>query len=324
MHIIAVSRWLDKYFVHEKIIILFYQGICLNACLKEVVLAKLHARMAVFEYNKPFIYFIGTMAHHPYRRLRAQRFELPEVGISETDNIRSLHLGSDTIQSSMNLDHPAELVLSYSRAMMGWLLFAEKVPEHITQIGLGGGSFARWIDEYLPETRQTAVDINPQVINVARSLFELPFEGPRFEIVEADGAEYIKTVRGGTDVLLVDGFDGEQIIDALVDAEFFSNCRRALSSDGVFVTNWWSGDKRYPRFVEVLSEVFEGRVMALPAESHGNVAVMAFQRTPQELQLNNLKKRAQKLADKYDLNFPAMLAALKANHPHNGRSFTFD
>ena len=64
--------------------------------------------------------------------------------------------------------------------------------------------------------------------------------------------------------------------------------------------------------------------MALPAESHGNVAVMAFQRTPQELQLNNLKKRAQKLADKYDLNFPAMLAALKANHPHNGRSFTFD
>ena len=37
--------------------------------------------------------------------------DLPEVGISEEGNIRSLHLGSDTIQSSMNLDHPAELVL---------------------------------------------------------------------------------------------------------------------------------------------------------------------------------------------------------------------
>ena len=135
------------------------------------------------------------MAHHPYRRLRAQRFELPEVGISETDNIRSLHLGSETVQSSMNLDPPAELVLSYSRAMMGWLLFAEHAPEHITQIGLGGGSFARWIDEYLPETRQTAVEINPQVINVARSLFELPFEGPRFEIVEADGAQDRKSTR---------------------------------------------------------------------------------------------------------------------------------
>ena len=141
--------------------------------------------------------------------------------------------------------------------------------------------------------------------------------------MEADGAQYIKTVRGGTDVLLVDGFDGEQIIDALVDAEFFIDCRRALSQDGVFVTNWWSGDKRYPRFVAVLTEVFEGRVMALPAESHGNVAVMAFQRLPKDLQLANLKKRAPKLAEKYDLDFPAMLAALKAANQHNGRCFVF-
>ena len=74
---------------------------------------------------------------HPYRRLRPAKSHLPEVGISEEGNIRSLHLGSDTIQSSMNVDHPSELVLSYSRAMMGWLLFAETPPKHITQIGLG-------------------------------------------------------------------------------------------------------------------------------------------------------------------------------------------
>ena len=97
---------------------------------------------------------------HPYRRLRPARDALPEVGISEENGIRSLHLGSSTIQSSMSLDKPAELVLSYSRAMMAWLLFADP-PAHITQIGLGGGSFARWIDAYLPDTRQTAVDINP-------------------------------------------------------------------------------------------------------------------------------------------------------------------
>ena len=65
------------------------------------------------------------MARHPYRRLRSARFALPEVGISEHGNIRSLHLGSETVQSSMNVDYPAELVLSYSRAMMAWLLFAE-------------------------------------------------------------------------------------------------------------------------------------------------------------------------------------------------------
>ena len=185
------------------------------------------------------------MARHPYRRLRSARFALPEVGISEHGNIRSLHLGSETVQSSMNVDYPAELVLSYSRAMMAWLLFAENV-RHITQIGLGGGSFVRWIDARLPEVAQTAVEINPQVISVARGLFELPFEGEKFEIIEADGAEYIKTLRGGTDILLVDGFDGVQIIDALVAEPFFADCRTALSDNGIFVTNWWSGDKRYP------------------------------------------------------------------------------
>ena len=260
------------------------------------------------------------MAQHPYRRLRPQRFELPEVGISEEGNIRSLHLGSATIQSSMNLDHPADLVLSYSRAMMGWLLFAEQAPAHITQIGLGGGSFARWIDAYLPHTRQTAIDINPQVISVARSLFELPFEDAHFEIVEADGAEYIKTVRGGTDVILVDGFDGEQIIDALVGEAFFRDCRRALSPDGVFVTNWWSGDKRYGRFVESLLDVFEGRVLELPAESHGNMAVFGFQSAPKEQHFDKLKKRADKLGSQYGLDFPRMLAAIKSHNQNNGKS----
>lgn len=261
------------------------------------------------------------MARHPYRRLRPAKSSFPEVGISEEGNIRSLHLGSDTIQSSMNLDHPSELVLSYSRAMMGWLLFAERLPQHITQIGLGGGSFARWIDTYLPDTRQTAVDINPQVIAIARNLFELPFEGEKFEIIEADGAEYIKVFRHNTDVILVDGFDGEQIIDTLVEEPFFRDCRNALSSDGIFVTNWWSGDKRYQHFIERLLSVFEGRVLELPAESHGNVAVMAFQSSPKEQNIDKLKKRADKLSNAYGLDFHRMLADLKASNPNNGKHF---
>ncbi len=259
------------------------------------------------------------MARHPYRRLRTAQPALPEVGISEEGGIRSLHLGSSTIQSSMNLKHPAELVLSYSRAMMAWLLFAEE-PAHITQIGLGGGSFARWINEYLPHTRQTAVEINPQVISVARSLFELPPEGGSFEIVEADGAQYIKTLYGGTDVILTDGFDSEQIIDDLVGEEFFCDCRRALTQSGIFAANWWGGDRRYRKFVETLSAVFEGRVLAVPAESHGNVAVLAFCQAPRGQRFDILKKRADELGRRYGLDFHRMLSDIKANNPNNGKT----
>ena len=164
----------------------------------------------------------------------------------------------------------------------------------------------RWIDAHLPEVAQTAVEINPQVISVARGLFELPFEGEKFEIIEADGAEYIKTLRGGTDVLLVDGFDGVQIIDALVAEPFFADCRTALSDNGIFVTNWWSGDKRYPLFLQRLAQVFEQRVLCVPAETHGNVAVLAFQnQVPQPLAA--LQKKAAKLSEQYGLDFKTML-----------------
>lgn len=257
---------------------------------------------------------------HPHQRRRIRRV-LPEAGISESGNIRSLHLDSPTVQSSMNLDDPSELVLSYSRAMMAWLMFVP-TPRHITHIGLGGGSFARWIDAFLPDAAQTAVEINPQVIQIARMLFELPFEGEKFEILEADGAEYVKTLNGGTDVLLVDGFDGEQIIDDLVGEDFFQDCFRALSANGVFAANWWSGDKRYELFKERLARSFGGRLIAVPAESHGNVAVLAF-KGEAETALDTLKRRAAKLQEQYRLDFPRMLADIKAANPHNDKKLRF-
>lgn len=259
---------------------------------------------------------------HPFRRSRFFRNALPDANVSELGNIRSLHLGTTTIQSSMNIHNPPELVLSYSRAMMSWLLFVDDLPRHITQIGLGGGSFARWLHEYLPDTHQVAVEINPQVIQIARTSFALDFEGQNFDIVQADGAEYIPILRGSTDVILVDGFDGVQIIDELVGEPFFHDCRIALSQKGIFVTNWWSGDKRYALFVQRLRTIFDGQVLEIPATTHGNVAVLAFNFVP-ELSIEKLKKRAEKLSNVYGLDFLRMLFDAKAKNAHNGKYFVF-
>lgn len=259
---------------------------------------------------------------HPFRRNRFFRNTLPEANISELGNIRSLHLGTPTIQSSMNIHNPPELVLSYSRAMMAWLLFADELPKHITQIGLGGGSFARWLHHWLPESHQVAVEINPQVIQIARNSFCLDFEGNHFDIIEADGAEYIQILQNQVDVIMVDGFDGVQIIDELVGELFFHDCRVALRENGIFVTNWWSGDKRYPLFMQRLRTIFDNRVLEVPATTHGNIAVLAFQNKP-ELNIEKLKKRAGKLSDHYDLDFFRMLMDMKGKNRHNDKNFLF-
>ncbi|MDO4434262.1 MAG: polyamine aminopropyltransferase [Alysiella sp.] len=260
---------------------------------------------------------------HPYQRSRFFRDTLPDAHVSEHGNIRSLHLGTPTIQSSMNIDNPAELVLSYSRAMMGWLLFANEMPQHALHIGLGGGSFVRWLHNKLPKMRQTAIEINPQVIHIARTSFMLPPENGQFEIIQADGAEYVKILRSSTDLILADGFDGVQIIEALTTSAFFADCRTALSPNGIFATNWWRGDKRYPQFVQKLKQEFAGRVLEIPAESHGNMAVLAFQAAPKTLQLDKLKKHAEQLSAQYHLDFRRLFADAKANNPHNGKTFYF-
>jgi spermidine synthase len=259
---------------------------------------------------------VANKSRHPFRRrVRPSVDHQPEVEISEVDGIRSLHLGSETVQSSMNIDDPTDLVLSYSRVMMGFLLFNAD-PRHILQIGLGGGSLARFIDFYLRDTTSVTVDINPQVIAVARAFFELPQEGERFSIVEADGADYVKIFRESTDVIMVDGFDGLQIVDALTTEDFFEDCRRALTPDGIFITNWWSGDKRYVTFLERLLGVFEGRVLELPAMSHGNVAVMAFRQPPENIRWAALEKTADQLERRFGLEFCDFVARLKMGNPH--------
>lgn len=248
------------------------------------------------------------MPRHPYRRLRPARDALPEVGISESGNIRALHLGSPTIQSAMNIDQPSELVLAYSRVMMAWLLFFPEA-KHITQIGLGGGAFCRWLDEQLPQVKQSIIEINPQVIQIAQTLFELPFESDTLEIIAADGAEYIKTLKGSTDIILTDGFDGEQIAPELVSENFFVDCHNALSEHGIFVSNLWQKDKRYPLFLQRLMRVFNGQVLCLSAEPKGNAAVFAF-KNHRRINHKALKKHSQQLQDRHGLNFPHMLREL--------------
>ncbi|EMT9289143.1 polyamine aminopropyltransferase, partial [Neisseria gonorrhoeae] len=52
-----------------------------------------------------------------------------------------------------------------------------------------------------------------------------------------------------------------------------------------------------------------------------NVAVMAFQSSPKEQNIDKLKKRADKLSNAYGLDFHRMLAGLKASNPNNGKHF---
>jgi spermidine synthase len=240
------------------------------------------------------------------------------VQMSEENGIRYLHLGSDTVQSGMRVSAPDELVLAYTRSMMSFLLFVAE-PARVVTIGLGGGSVNKWIYRNLPSSRQLAVELSPEVIDIARRYFCVPEDDERFSIVQGDGANWIAEHADSADLILVDGYDGVAQVDELSTAEFYAACSRALSSQGVLVVNLWGSDRRYGENLQRIEGAFEGQVVCVPALQKGNIIVLAFKRSPAQLRWDELRDKARALEAAYGLEFLRFVEVLRRLNPHTDK-----
>ena len=237
------------------------------------------------------------------------------VEVSEKNGVRSLHLGSDTVQSSMKLDDPYELVLSYTRAMMAFLLFRPQ-PRHVLMIGLGGGSLPKFVYKYLPGARTTVIESEPRVIAVARQYFHVPPDDERFAVEEAEGGAWVAAHPECCDVLMVDGYNGNEQGPQLCSEDFYASAHAALSEDGVLVVNLWSSDSRYDAYLQRMEGVFDA-VVCVPAERRGNVAVLAFRRSPGKPRWDDLRTAARSLQSAYGLEFLNFVEGLRELNPRS-------
>lgn len=248
------------------------------------------------------------------RRGRAHAAD--EVHVSEKAGIRYLHLGSDTVQSAMRLGVPHELVLSYTRAMMGFLLFHPE-PRHVLMIGLGGGSLAKYVLHTFPSASVTVVENNPRVIAAAHAQFMVPRDDPRLSVLLGDGVSHVRAYPGCCDVLMVDGFDAQSQVEALATEDFYDQCRLALEPGGVLSVNLWSSDSRFDTFLQRIERVFSGQVVCLPAERKGNVAVFAIRGRVPVTRWDRLRERARALEPATGLELLQFVGRLAELNPHS-------
>lgn len=239
------------------------------------------------------------------------------VDISEQGGVRYLHLGSPTVQSAMRLSDPVELVLAYTRAMMGFLLFVPE-PQRVAMIGLGGGSLAKFVRHHMPGAQVTVVENNPRVIAVARGYFHVPENDERFSVVEGQGEDWVAGESGGWDVMMVDGYDGIRQVAEIASEAFYDHVHRAMSAQGVLAVNLWSNDKQFDVYLQRLERLYES-VLMIPAERKGNMAVLAFKRRPRELRWTKLLIRARELEARYQLDYPAMLEGIREFNPKSDK-----
>jgi spermidine synthase len=193
--------------------------------------------------------------------------------VLQTPVSTSLHFSFASIQSRMDASRPDALELDYTALMMGFLLF-QPTPERIGMVGLGGGSLAKFCFRQLPASRIEVAEINPHVIAL-RERFQVPPDGPRFQVDCADGAEFVQRAAGQFEVLLVDGFDLSGTPPALCSQRFYDDCFDALRETGLLVINMHSGHIDFALHLARLRQRFGDQMLRVGPEASGNCVVLA-------------------------------------------------
>ncbi|HQT00316.1 MAG: spermidine synthase [Hydrogenophilales bacterium 16-64-46] len=223
------------------------------------------------------------------------------VEVTEARGVRTLHLGSRAIQSAMRVSRPWDLELAYTRAMMGFVMFNPQ-PQQVLMIGLGGGSLAKFIRKHREQTHITAVEIDPRVIAAARGQFELPPNDATLDVIEADGALYVRQHPASADVILLDGFDAGNQVEALATQTFYDACRRALRPGGILVVNLWGRDHEFAEYFARLARAFDGEIGWLSVQDKTNVIVFGFADDGASAKLVEVQPRLADLGKRWGLD----------------------
>ena len=233
----------------------------------------------------------------------------PKPFVIDDGKSRFLYFSVRLMQSEMSLKTPNDLALRYTQKMMAFLLFHSR-PKRIVLIGLGGGSLIKFCYHRLPGTQLTAVELDPDVIAL-RDIFELPPDGPRLRVLQADGAEYLAQAEKGIDALLVDAFDKTGFAPSLANREFFENAYAKLVGNGVLVINLAGEKESYAGLIGAAMHVFDDQVIVISVPEDGNHVLYAFKERYFEPRWRWLHNYAKELRANYGLDFPAFVQKME-------------
>lgn len=241
--------------------------------------------------------------------------------VDQQGTLLSLYFDISAIQSQMNVEDPDELVLPYTQLMMGYWLF-NAAPKRVGLIGLGGGSLAKFMHRYLPDTRLDVAELNPDVIAM-RDQFRVPPDDERLHVHCLDGAVMVKNVTEPLDALLLDGYSADGIPHSLSTPAFFDRCRDALGEHGMLVANLSADEHRANTYIQRIRRSFRN-VMAVPSDDGGNRVVYATRSAALSTPFSELETRAAAILEHSGLDLRGLVkelaARLRAGQPANGQA----
>ncbi|HUP31579.1 MAG TPA: fused MFS/spermidine synthase [Gaiellaceae bacterium] len=169
-----------------------------------------------------------------YEILHTKDSQYHRIAVVEDDTSRYLRFDS-SFQSGMYKDDPYRTRFGYSDYLQLPLAYRAET-ESILYLGLGGGSAPKRTWRDFPGVRIDAVELDPEVVDVAYEYFELPRD-PRLRVEVQDGRRYLVTNDGPWDVIVVDAFYSDSIPFHMATREFLELARSRLAPGGLVVAN---------------------------------------------------------------------------------------
>ncbi len=128
------------------------------------------------------------------------------------------------------------LALNYTDGLALSLVFAPRA-RRVVVIGLGAGMVPSLLSGRAPEIETTSIEIDPEVVAVARKYFAFaPDANDR--VLVGDGRRELGRQVDGADVIIVDAYFSDSLPFHLVTKEFDELCAQKLGQDGVVAVNF--------------------------------------------------------------------------------------
>ena len=146
-------------------------------------------------------------------------------------------------------------------------------------IGAGDGGAARELSRY-PGIRQVdIVEIDRRVVEVCKEYLPTTacgFDDPRIRLLFQDGLKFTRSIENEYDLILVDSTDPSGPGEVLFTKEFYGNCYKALTENGIMVNQhespFYAEDARamkdaHKRICSVfpVSRVFQAHIPTYPS-----------------------------------------------------------
>ena len=174
----------------------------------------------------------------PEKLLFEKEYNGVPVQVWEKLDRRELRFGNLIVQSAYSTLQPDCLLLRYTRQMLAAIALVPQL-ENVLHIGLGGGSVANFLYHHFSKIQQTAIEINPLVIEAAYEHFGLP-DDSRLKVLGVDVTQSINVLSGPYDLIFLDAFDHSGASSSFDSTSLLLQLQDLLKTDGWLIGNFWN------------------------------------------------------------------------------------